>query len=268
MTTTPSPNQVAIVTGAADGIGWATARRLALDYGHVVVADLRADAAERRAAELGAGHAGLGCDVSKEEDVVRLVQEVMARFGRIDVLVNNAGNGPQTEMTLEQSVEDFDRILGVHLRGTVLASREVARIFVAQQCGAIVNISSIAGLQAHPGRNAYGAAKSGISNMTQAMAGEWARDGIRVNAVAPGTVMTELVKHQIAKGAQNPESAKTRLPMGRFGEPAEIAEVIAFLASPRASFVTGVTLSVDCGWLAFGAPPARLGTVAEMRAKT
>jgi NAD(P)-dependent dehydrogenase (short-subunit alcohol dehydrogenase family) len=264
--TRPDPrDQVAIVTGAADGIGWATARRLAADFGHVVVADLRADAAERRAAELGAGHAGFGCDVTKEAEVAALMEQVKRRFGRIDVLVNNAGIGEQPVMTLEQTVEAFDRIVAVHLRGTFIASREAARVFVQQQSGAIVNISSIAGLQGHPGRNAYGAAKAGISTMTEAMASEWARDGIRVNAVAPGYVLTELVKALVAKGALDMESIEANTPMGRSGRPGEIAEVIAFLASERASFVTGVTLPVDGGWLAFGAPPAKLGTVSEKR---
>jgi len=256
---------VAIVTGAGDGIGWATAQRLAQDFAHVVIADLRQEAAAARAAELGAAHAGYRCDVTSEADVVALMQQVRERFGRIDALVNNAGIGEQAVMTLEQSVDAFDRILSVHLRGTFLASREAARVFVAQQSGAIVNISSIAGLQGHPGRNAYGAAKAGISSMTEAMASEWARDGIRVNAVAPGYVLTDLVKALVVKGALNMENIEERTPMGRSGQPAEIAEAIAFLASDRASFITGVTLPVDGGWQAFGAPAAKLGTVQEKR---
>lgn len=258
-------SSVAIVTGAGDGIGWTTARRLANDYAHVVVADLRGEVAEARAAELGAAHLGCACDVSLEASVVGMVNAVMARFGRVDLLVNNAGIGEQSVMTLEQSVEAFDRILAVHVRGTFLASREVAREFVRQQKGVIVNISSIAGLGGHPGRNAYGAAKAGISTMTEAMASEWARDGIRVNAVAPGFVNTDLVKALVAKGALNMTDIDARTPMGRAGLPEEIAEVIAFLASDRASYVTGVTLPVDGGWSAFGAPPAKLGTVADKR---
>ena len=266
MTSSIDPSTtVAVVTGGGDGIGWATAQRLAQDFGHVVVADLRADAAVARAAALGPAHAGLGCDVSKEADVVALMRQVRERFGRIDLLVNNAGIGEQTVMTLEQSVEAFDRILSVHLRGTFLASREAARVFVEQQSGAIVNISSIAGLGGHPGRNAYGAAKAGISSMTEAMASEWARDGIRVNAVAPGYVLTDLVKELVAKGALNLDSIQENTPMGRTARPEEIAEAIAFLGSARASFVTGVTLPVDGGWLAFGAPPAKLGTVKDKK---
>ena len=265
--TTPDASHptVAIVTGGGDGIGWATAQRLARDFTHMVIADVRAEAAGARAAELGPAHAGMACDVTSEASVVSLMQQVRERFGRIDALVNNAGIGEQAVMTLEQTVEAFDRILAVHLRGTFLASREAARVFVEQQSGVIVNISSIAGLHGHPGRNGYGAAKAGISSMTEAMACEWARDGIRVNAVAPGYVLTDLVKSLVAKGALNLENIEERTPIGRTAQPAEIAEAIAFLASPRASFITGVTLPVDGGWQAFGAPPAKLGTVKEKR---
>ncbi|VTU38651.1 SDR family NAD(P)-dependent oxidoreductase [Variovorax sp. PBL-E5] len=258
--------EVAIVTGGADGIGWATARRLVEGFRHVVIADIRPDAAEQRAAELGAAHAGIGCDVAVEADVVALMKQVHKRYGRVDALVNNAGIGDQPVMTLEQSVEAFDRILAVHVRGTFLASREAARIFVRQQSGAIVNISSIVGHGGFPGRNAYGAAKAGISSMTESMACEWARDGIRVNAIAPGYVQTDLMMALVAKGALNLNDIEARTPVGRTVRPQDIADAIAFLLSERASSITGVTLPVDCGWLALGAPPAKLGTVADMRA--
>jgi NAD(P)-dependent dehydrogenase (short-subunit alcohol dehydrogenase family) len=251
-------DSVAIVTGAADGIGWATANRLSEDVAHVVVVDFRGDAARERALELGADHAWYAADVTSQDDVVAMVREVVSRFGRIDVVVNNAGVGDQAGPTVDQSIEAFDRVLNVHLRGTFLVSREVAKVMIPQRAGSIVNLSSIAGLSGIPARNAYGAAKAGIAAMTRAMACEWARSGIRVNAVAPGYVRTTLVGDLERRGALDARSIEARTPMGRMAQPEEIAEAISFLASPRASFITGTTLNVDGGWLAFGAPEAVL----------
>jgi len=243
---------VAIVTGAADGIGWATAQRLAAGGATVVIADVREEPARQRAASLGSVHVGLACDVTSEDSVVAMVGEVGRRLGRIDVLVNNAGIGDQAGATVDQHVDAFDRVLGVHLRGTFLTSREVARVMLAQGSGAIVNIASIAALAGIPMRNAYGAAKAGIAAMTRSMACEWASQGVRVNAVAPGYIRTALVDELERKGALNTAAIEARTPMGRMGTPAEIAEVIAFLASPAASFVTGAVLQADGGWLAHG----------------
>lgn len=249
---------VAIVTGGADGIGWATAQRLAADVNHVALLDLREDAARQRAAELGSSHLGLGCDVSSANSVTAAVRAVVERFGRIDILVNNAGIGEQAAPTIDQDVLAFDRVLNVHVRGTFLMSREVAKTMLAQRSGAIVNIASIAALAGIPTRNAYGAAKAGIAAMTRAMACEWARSGLRVNVVAPGYVRTALVDELECKGTLDTNAVAARTPMGRLAQPAEIAEVIAFLASSKASFVTGATLTADGGWLALGAPEAAL----------
>jgi NAD(P)-dependent dehydrogenase (short-subunit alcohol dehydrogenase family) len=201
-----------------------------------------------------------------DADAVRAaVQAVQARFGRIDALVNNAGIAEQAGSTLEQTAEGFDRVLAVHLRGTFLVTQAVLAVMRGQPrdargCrGAIVNLGSIAGLGGIPGRNAYSAAKAGVLGMTRALAAEWAREGIRVNAVAPGYVRTALVAQLVARGALDGRALAARTPLGRMAEPDEIADAIAFLASPAASYVTGATLAADGGWSALGAPEAALG---------
>jgi NAD(P)-dependent dehydrogenase (short-subunit alcohol dehydrogenase family) len=254
---------VAVVTGAAEGIGWATAQQLSQDGYCVALLDLREDAVVSRAAALGPQHLGLACDVSSEASVAAAVAAVMARFGRINALVNNAGIGDQTGPTVEQNTAAFDRVLAVHLRGTFLMSQAVAKHMLQSEAqahgrGAIVNLGSIASNTGLPARNAYCAAKAGVVGMTRAMASEWARAGIRVNAVAPGYVRTALVAELAQKGALDTQAIERRTPMGRMAEPAEIAGVIAFLLSPKASYITGAVLPVDGGWNAFGAPESAL----------
>ena len=258
---TPS---VAIVTGAADGIGWATTQALARDGYAMALLDLRADAVQARAASLGTEHLGLACDVTSESAVTQAVATVQARFGRIDVLINNAGIGDQGGSTLEQTADAFDRVLAVHLRGTFLMSQAVAAVMLqapadaGQARGSIVNLGSIASSIGLPTRNAYSAAKAGVLGLTRAMACEWARSGIRVNAVAPGYVNTALVADLAAKGMLDAHGIAHRTPIGRMAEPAEIAEAIVFLASAKASYITGIVLPVDGGWTAFGAPESAL----------
>ncbi len=248
----PTPRTV-LITGAADGIGWATAQRFAAGGDRVVILDLRDELALQRAAELGEAHLGLGCDVTHEGAVQAAVAQALAHTGRLDVLVNNAGIGDQPGGTVDQSVDAFDRVLNVHLRGSFLMSRECGRVMLNQeQGGAIVNLASIVASAGIPGRNAYGAAKAGIVGMTKAMAVEWGPRGIRVNAVAPGYVRTALVEKLQAQGSLNTDAIHARTPMGRMGTPSEIAEAIAFLASAQASFITGAVLAVDGGWIAHG----------------
>ena len=255
---------MAVITGAADGIGWATAQRFAAAGWRVALLDLRETAAQSRAAELGAAHQVLACDVSNAASVKSAVEQVVQRCGTITALVNNAGIADQSGSTLEQNVDAFDRVLAVHLRGSFLMSQAVLAQMQQQardargNRGAIVNLGSIASFGGIPGRNAYSAAKAGVLGMTRALASEWARSGIRVNAVAPGYVRTALVADLERQGAIDGVRIAQRTPLGRMAEPAEIAEVIHFLCSPAASYITGASLPVDGGWCALGAPDSML----------
>ena len=247
-----SASKVVLITGAADGIGWATAQKFAAAGYAVAILDVQEEAAKARAVELGDGHHAVRCDVSVEADVCAAVTEIAERYGRLDAVVNNAGIGSPHIPTLEQSVESFERVLRIHLTGTFAVSREAARVMIETGGGAIVNISSIAGVTGLPRRNAYGAAKAGIASMTRSMACEWAGRGIRVNAIAPGFVTTALVQKLEREGSIDMARLQSRIPMGRLARPEEVAEKILFLCSSAASYVTGAVLSVDGGWAAFG----------------
>jgi NAD(P)-dependent dehydrogenase (short-subunit alcohol dehydrogenase family) len=248
----PNDVGVALITGAADGIGWAIAQTFAAKGYHVGLCDRDAEKVTARALTLGPRHLAVTADVTSEADVLRMVAEIVERFGGVTALVNNAGIGSNHVPTVDQTLADFQRVLSVHLDGTFLVSREVARVMLAQGGGTIVNIGSVAGLLGMPRRNAYAAAKAGIAMMTKDMACEWAAGQIRVNAVAPGYVYTDLVKKLEQEGTVDLEKIRRRTPMGRLGEPQEIADAVFFLSSPEARFITGAILSVDGGWAAFG----------------
>jgi NAD(P)-dependent dehydrogenase (short-subunit alcohol dehydrogenase family) len=248
-------SKVAIITGGASGIGLAISKAFAQNGHTVVIADLNPKQASSQADQLKGdlNHLGIGADVTNEKDVCTLINHVKQKYGRIDALVNNAGIGDSAKATVDQSFDNFQKVLAVHLHGTFLMSREVAKVMISQKIGgAIVNISSISALVGLRKRNAYGAAKAGILSMTRSMASEWACNGIRVNAVAPGYVRTALVEKLIIDGLINEKKINKRTPIGRMAKPEEIAQPVLFLCSDQSSYITGTMLGIDGGWCAFG----------------
>jgi NAD(P)-dependent dehydrogenase (short-subunit alcohol dehydrogenase family) len=249
--------KAAIVTGAAQGIGRACAERLAKEGAKVLLTDVNTADGERVAREIAAGGGTAQfarCDVSRESDVAAAIAAALKAHGRIDILVNNAGILDDAPF-LELPVAEFDRILGVNLRGAFLMGQAAARHMVKQgspqgsaQAGAIVNMSSINERFALPDHVAYSISKGGISQLTKAMAIALAPHGIRVNAVGPGTIETPLLDGVIKDKAFR-EKVLSRTPIGRFGQPSEIAAIVAWLASEEASYVTGTTIFADGGRL-------------------
>ncbi|MDX6328589.1 MAG: hypothetical protein QOI83_972 [Streptomycetaceae bacterium] len=240
---------VAVITGAAQGIGRQVAEALAEEGYALVLADLR-EPAETLDALGGAAAIALVGDVAAEADVAALTDLVRDRFGRLDVLVNNAGVSllsPAEETTAEQ----WRRVLEVNLTGPFLLSRALGRLMLDAGSGSIVNIASIAGLHAVADRAAYNASKHGLIGLTRTLAAEWGGRGVRVNAVCPGWVKTEMDAADQASGGYTDSDITDRVPMGRFAAPGDIAAAVAFLADPaRSGFVNGVALPVDGGWTA------------------
>jgi NAD(P)-dependent dehydrogenase (short-subunit alcohol dehydrogenase family) len=240
--------RVVLITGAAAGIGWAAARRFAAQGARVLIADIDADKAAIRARELGAAHGFFGVDMAKPDQVAEMVRYCAGRLGGLDVLVNNAGRTDSDGVgVVDQPVSVFENLVAVNLRGSLVAAEQAAAVMRRSGGGAIVNIASGAALRPVPFRNGYSASKAGVLAMTRHHACAWARDGIRVNAVAPGYTRTELVEALIARGRIDPVAVARRIPLGRMAAPEEIAATIAFLASPRVSSITGATFLVDGG---------------------
>ncbi len=248
-------DRVALVTGAGSGIGRAIALALAQEGADVVVNDAVGDRADATAAEIrssGRRSQPAPGDVASEDAVREIVRKAVATFGRIDLLVNNAGIPDQFVPTTEQESDRWQRVVDVHLRGAFLCSRESGRHMIERRSGRIVNVASVVGMGGAPARNAYGPAKAGLIMLTKTLAVEWARHGIRVNSVSPGYVLTPLVEKGIAAGVVDDRVLVRRTPMGRLARPAEIADAALFLLSDAASYVTGANLPVDGGWTAFG----------------
>ncbi len=245
--------RVAVVTGAAQGIGRRTAEVLATRGYALALNDLRDPAQTLGAVQAAGAEAVVATgDVSDEAVVQGMAEAVLERFGRVDVLVNNAGISaiaPAETITAAQ----WRRVLDVNLLGPFLLCQAFGRTMLAQGEGSIVNVASIAGLLAIADRAAYNASKHGLIGLTRTLAAECGGRGVRVNAVCPGWVKTEMDQQDMGSGAYTDADIEGRVPMGRFASPDDIAQAIAYLADPRQSaFVNGHTLSVDGGWFADG----------------
>jgi NAD(P)-dependent dehydrogenase (short-subunit alcohol dehydrogenase family) len=241
--------KVSIITGAANGIGQACARLFAQQGAKVVLADIQDAQGQALAQELVAqGHQAsfVHCDVGIKADVDALVEQVMQQHGRIDVLVSNAGIFKASPF-LEVSESDFDEVLRVNLKGAFLMGRAAARAMKTTGGGAIVHMSSVNGVMAIPEIASYNVSKGGINQLTRAMALALADDGIRVNAVAPGTIATELARQAVLTSDAARRKILSRTPMKRLGEPEEVARAVAFLASDASSYITGEILTIDGG---------------------
>jgi NAD(P)-dependent dehydrogenase (short-subunit alcohol dehydrogenase family) len=253
MSEAPTESRVAVVTGAARGIGREVALVLAERGYAVAVNDLSTSEGtlgdlERVDAEV----LTIPGDVSDEGAVRGMVEAVMAGFGRVDVLVNNAGISLITPAE-NTSLADWRRVLEVNLTGPFLMCREFGREMLRRGSGSIVNVSSVAGLLGVADRPAYNASKHGLVGLTRTLAAEWGGRGVRMNAVCPSWVKTEMDEEDRASGGYTDANIEGRVPMGRFATPGDVAQAVAFLADPEQSaFVNGHTLSVDGGWYGDG----------------
>lgn len=266
-----------LITGGALGIGRGIADGFAAEGADVAIADVNREAAAAAAAAVNAAGGGRAIatigDVSSAADAARMVAETVAAFGRLDVLVNNAGIQP---MTWYHRIEDlpeeqWDRILGVNLKGVFLMSKHAIPEIRRQGGGAIVNMASVQGLQSMPGVPAYAASKGGVLSLTRNMALDYARENIRVTAICPGTIDSDMVRTSARAEGGDLEDNLRRYgafhPIGRIGHPQDIANAAIFLASEKASFITGEYLCVDGGFMAQGAWASSAGADAVEHAR-
>jgi 3-oxoacyl-[acyl-carrier protein] reductase len=246
-------DKVIVVSGGSSGIGAEVSTRLASEGARVVIADLNVAQAEARAASIGSqgGHAlAAGCDITNPEQCEAVAQVAVEKFGQLNCVVNCAGiSKPHDTISLPPA--DWQRMVDVQLNGAFYFAQACARP-MTETGGAIVFITSTNAEAAFPRRAAYCCAKAGVAMLTKVLAIEWAEKGIRVNAVGPAYVATEMTLRNIEAGNVNEAQIKQRIPLGRLAQPADVADAVSFLLSDKASFITGHSLYVDGGWLAYG----------------
>jgi 3-oxoacyl-[acyl-carrier protein] reductase len=245
-------DKVVLVTGGAAGIGKATALRFAEEGAQVVICDVNEAAGQQMVNELGGGAAFYKVNVTSREEVQKWIDDVVARYGRVDVLVNNAGvlrdgqlvKVKDGELVGQMPEADFDLVISVNLKGVFNCTQAAAAVMAKQAGGVILNASSVVGLDGNFGQTNYVASKAGVVGMTRVWARELGKFGVRVNAVAPGFISTEMINSMPEKIL---EGMKSRTPLRRLGDPRDIANAYLFLASDEAAFITGETLRVDGG---------------------
>jgi NAD(P)-dependent dehydrogenase (short-subunit alcohol dehydrogenase family) len=245
-------DKVVIITGAAAGIGQAAAIAFAEKDARVVVADIEVEKGKQTSSLIGGDAFFIEINVANSESVKSMVKEVTKRFGRVDILVNNAGIYYQGDV-IETPEEEWDKVIAVNLKGVYLCSHYVIPVMLRGNGGVVINVASEAGLVGIAGQVAYNASKAGVISMTKSMAVDFGRQGVRVNAVCPGTTETPMVKNALKK-SKDPEKERRKLeeyrPLNRLGRPEEIAAAILAMASDHLGYATGSILSIDGGYTA------------------